>query len=69
MFYTLFTDHPAIRGETYSQHQRAAFSYAAALLAAAFAAFVHGLVPCLFETTASRNVARLQANMSARSRR
>ena len=69
MFYMLFTDHPANRGETYFQHQRAAFSYAATLLAAGLAAFVHGLVPCLFETTASRTVARLQASMAARSRR
>jgi hypothetical protein len=66
MFYALFTDHPGIRGESYFQHQRAAFSYAAALLMAALAAFVHGLVPCLFETTASRTVGRLYASMAAR---
>lgn len=69
MFYALFRDHPTTRGESYFQHQRAAFSYAAALLAAGLAAFVHGLVPCLFQTTASRTVARLQASMAARSRR
>ena len=66
MLNTLFTDHPAARGETYLQHQRAALSYAAALFTAAIAALVHGLIPCLFETTASRTVARLQANMAAR---
>jgi hypothetical protein len=68
MFYTLFTDHPATLGESYFRHQRAAFSYAATLLAASLAAFVHGLIPCLFETTASRTVARLQASMAARAR-
>jgi len=66
MFHTVFTDHPGTLGESYFQHQRAAFSYAATLLAASLAALVHGLVPCLFKTTASRTVARLHANMTAR---
>ncbi|HEX3486207.1 MAG TPA: DUF6356 family protein [Micropepsaceae bacterium] len=61
-----FLDHPHTIGESYSEHQRAAFSYSGALFAAALAAFIHGLVPCLFERYASRTVTRLHQRMSAR---
>jgi hypothetical protein len=53
-------------GESYLQHQRVALSFAGTLLLAGFAAAVHAMVPCLFETTASRAVARLHARMAAR---
>ncbi|MEJ0046874.1 MAG: DUF6356 family protein [Rhodospirillales bacterium] len=66
MIHELFTEHPGAVGESYFQHQRAAFSYAIALLSAGLAAALHGLLPCLYETTASRTVARLHASMSAR---
>jgi len=66
MFAWAFTSHPRALGESYFSHQRAAFSYAGTLLVAGFAALVHGLVPCLFETTASRAVTRLHTQMARR---
>jgi hypothetical protein len=66
MFRQAFTAHPRTVGETYLQHQRQAFYYAGSLFLAGMAAIVHGLVPCLFEHTASHMVARLQARMAAR---
>jgi hypothetical protein len=62
----IFAAHPRALGETYFTHQRAAFGYASSLLLAGLAAAVHGIFPCLFETTGSRAVARLHANMAAR---
>ncbi len=64
----IFASHPRALGEDYFTHQRAAFSYAASLLGAAIAAAVHGVFPCLFETTGSRIVARLHGRMAARLR-
>jgi len=66
MFAWVFTSHPKALGESYFSHQRAAFSYAGTLLIAGVAAAIHGLVPCLFETTASRAVARLHGHMGRR---
>jgi hypothetical protein len=54
-----FNAHPHELGETYFQHQAAAFTYARVLLCAGLAALVHGILPCLFTTTASRAVTRL----------
>jgi hypothetical protein len=62
----IFAAHPRALGESYFAHQRAAFSYAGSLLAAGLAAAIHGVFPCLFETTGSRAVARLHGRMSAR---
>ena len=66
MLQHIFTEHPRALGESYPQHQRAAFSYGFALLGAGLAALLHGLVPCLCETTASRTIARLHAHMTGR---
>ncbi len=62
----IFNSHPRALGEDYFTHQRAAFGYAASLLGACLAAAVHGIFPCLFETTGSRTVARLHGRMTAR---
>jgi hypothetical protein len=59
----LFKDHPASVGETYFEHMGVAFSFAARLLAAAFACFVHGLLPFLFTKTGSGAVKRLHDEM------
>jgi hypothetical protein len=64
-----FLDHPRSVAESYSEHQRVAFAYSGTLFAAAIAAFIHGLVPCLFEDYASRTVMRLHEGMSARRKR
>lgn len=56
-----FLDHPASVDETYVEHLAFALHFAARLAAAAGAALVHALIPCLFEKTASRIVAELYA--------
>jgi hypothetical protein len=62
----IFTTHPRSIGEGYFAHQRVAFRFAATLILAGLAAAVHGLFPCLFETTGSRTVARLHERMARR---
>ena len=65
-----FLAHPRTVDESYSQHRRAAWSFSASLLKAAAACFIHGLVPALFESTASQTVDALHERMgSARMRR
>lgn len=66
MFQAIFVAHPRARGESYGCHMRHALRYAATLFGAGCAAAIHGLVPCLFETTASRAVARLHGHMAVR---
>lgn len=59
MIQRMFLAHPAAVGESFLQHMAFALTFAATLFAAAGAALVHAFVPCLFEKTASRMVARL----------
>ncbi|MEW9921934.1 DUF6356 family protein [Marimonas sp. MJW-29] len=59
MFARVFLDHPAKVDETFFEHMFFALKFAALLFAAAGAALVHALVPCLFEKTASTIIARL----------
>ncbi|MCV3270872.1 DUF6356 family protein [Roseobacter sinensis] len=59
MFQRIFLAHPATVDETFFQHMLFALRFAASLFAAAGAALVHAFVPCLFEKTASRIIARL----------
>lgn len=59
MLTRLFLDHPRSVDESYGEHAAFAFRFSATLFAAAGAALVHALIPCLFEKTASRIVARL----------
>lgn len=61
-----FIEHPASVNETYFQHMRFASGFAVMLLGAALAAFVHAIIPPLFETTASRLIRKLHARMEAR---
>ena len=61
----LFKDHPASVGESYFEHMGSAFGFAARLLGAAFACFVHGLFPFLFTSTGSRTVKQLHQEMVA----
>ena len=67
MLERVFLSHPRALGQSYLQHQRTAFTFSGSLLATGLAAAVHGVFPCLFETTTSRAVARLHARMSSRS--
>ncbi|MEM7519817.1 MAG: DUF6356 family protein [Pseudomonadota bacterium] len=59
MLTRVFLDHPAKVNESYFEHMWFATRFAALLLAAAGAAIVHAVIPCLCETTASRIVAKL----------
>ncbi|MGR3573023.1 DUF6356 family protein [Brevirhabdus sp.] len=59
MFDRLFLDHPRQVGESYLEHAAFAGRFALTLAAAAGAAAVHAVIPCLFEKTASRMVAGL----------
>ncbi|MEJ1969983.1 MAG: DUF6356 family protein [Rhizomicrobium sp.] len=63
MLKRLFLAHPHLVGETYLEHQSMAFSFSLRLFAAALACFVHALIPCLFECTASGAVRRLHDEM------
>jgi hypothetical protein len=63
----LFTSHPRSVRETYVGHMRTAESFAWRLVVAGFACAVHGLLPFLFERTASSTVRKLHARMEGRS--
>jgi len=59
----VLTRHPASVGQTWVQHGRFALAVSRTLTLAAVAAAVHALVPALCETTASRAVDRLHAQI------
>ena len=61
MFRQIFLTHPATVDETYLEHAAFAGRFSFRLFAAAGAALVHAVIPCLFEKTASRIVADLYA--------
>lgn len=65
-FLRSFIDHPASVNETYLQHLWFALRFASRLFAAAAAALVHALVPALFETTASRLITSMHADIESR---
>lgn len=62
----LFTEHPAMVGETYPEHMRTALGFAGPLAVAAGAALVHAFLPFLCVTAASDRVKRLYARMTRR---
>ena len=64
----VFLDHPRSVDENYAEHARFAFGFSARLFAAAVAAAIHGVVPCLFEKTASRMIADMYARTHNRGR-
>ena len=63
----LFTDHPASVEESYLEHLAFAARFSGLLLAAAFCAAVHALLPFLFEKTASRITVGLAERVRSRS--
>ena len=65
-FYRWFCQHPKTVGETYGEHFVFAASFAGILIFAAGAALIHGLIPALCETTASRAVDRLARKLQTR---
>lgn len=58
-FLAAFRDHPASVGESYFEHMKFALTFAGTLLVACICAIIHAFIPPLFETTASKMVARL----------
>lgn len=65
-FLSAFRDHPASVGETYPEHMAFAMRFGARLFCAGAAAFVHALIPALFETTASDTVKAMHAEINSR---
>lgn len=55
----MFTRHPATAGESYFQHAKFAFCCGVKLLILGVMAIVHGLLPFLFETSASEGIKNL----------
>ncbi|MBB4173785.1 DUF6356 family protein [Sulfitobacter noctilucicola] len=68
MFARVFLDHPAKVNETFAQHMLFALKFSGLLFAAAGAAFVHAIIPCLFERTASRIIGQLYERTHRRGR-
>jgi hypothetical protein len=64
----LFLDHPRSVDESYFEHQAFAIGFAARLIGAGLAALVHAVLPFAFETTASRMVRAMAAELEARRR-
>ena len=52
----IFLEHPRTVRESYGGHMRVAWSFSFRLMGAGLACLVHGLVPCLFKQTASRQI-------------
>lgn len=61
-----FTAHPASVDETYGEHFVFAGRFGLKLIGAGIAACLHGLLPFLFKTTASRTVQEMARKTSAR---
>jgi hypothetical protein len=62
----IFLAHPRTVGESYLEHNAFAFRISSRLLLAGAAALVHSVVPCLCETTASRIILAMNADIVAR---
>jgi hypothetical protein len=62
----LFVSHPQAIDESYGEHFLFALGFAARLFGAACAALVHAIIPCLFETTASRMIRDLHDRIANR---
>lgn len=62
----LFTHHPDAVGESYFEHMAFAFRFGGRLLRASCAAFAHGVVPGLCETTASTTILDMHDEIRAR---
>jgi hypothetical protein len=63
MFRRLFRDHPASLGESYFEHFGQASRFGARMVAGGAACVAHAVVPGWFETTGSRTVAALHAEL------
>ncbi|WP_294236554.1 DUF6356 family protein [uncultured Sphingomonas sp.] len=66
MFRRLFTEHPESVGESYVEHFGVAARFGGIMILGGLGAIVHAVVPGLCTTTASRTVAKLNAEMVAK---
>lgn len=66
MLTRIFLAHPAKVEETFFEHMFFAGRFAGLLFVAGGAALVHALIPCLFETTASRIIKTLYERTQGR---
>ena len=64
-----FTAHPRDVGESYLEHGFFACRYGVKMTAGGIAAFIHGLLPFLFQTTGSRITRELNAALEESSAR
>jgi Family of unknown function (DUF6356) len=62
----LFLSHPQTVDESYGEHFLFALGFAMRLLGAGLAALVHAVIPCLFETTASRMICEMHDRIARR---
>jgi hypothetical protein len=62
----LFLSHPQAVDESYGEHFLFALGLAARLFGAGLAALVHAIIPCLFETTASRMIREMHDRAARR---
>ena len=66
ILHRLFLSHPRRVDETYGEHFRFALGFAARLFGATCAALIHAIIPCLFETTASRMIREMHGTITRR---
>jgi hypothetical protein len=66
ILHRLFLSHPQTVDESYGEHFLFALGFAARLLGAGLAALVHAIIPCLFETTASRMIREMHDRIASR---
>ena len=65
----LFTEHPASVGESYGEHLVMASGFGLRMIAGGIACLIHGLLPFLFVTTGSAQIAQLHDTLVANRRR
>ena len=65
-FSRIFLDHPATVEESYVEHLMFAGRFSVTLFAAGIAAFIHALIPCLFEKTAGNLIKQMAARIEER---
>ena len=61
-----FLAHPRSANQGYFEHMKFAWSFAFTLFKAAGAAFIHGLLPCVFCTSASATIRQLNGELDGR---
>ncbi len=62
----IFIGHPSSVEETYFEHLLFAGRFAFTLAAAASAALIHAIIPCLFEKTASNMIRKMHNRIESR---